>query len=1005
MANLYAWQKIDYVIPGRPFGDGVDGPITISGDPNTRTTVTGTDTQSTSTLGSAILSNGDLVKLVQTQGTGAGNWQYNMVLSGGGTTSITWSKPLHYTFGTGAQCVRIPRYTTVTVNAHTVTAWDGTLGGIEVICGRDSVTLAQTVTFSGKGFRGNSSAKYAGESYTGAGARGQSANAGAGGGTGDEHKAGGGGAGHKNNGSNGTQQEGGLPGYGGSSYGSDDLLTIFLGSSGGSGISVNPGGNGGSILEVISKSITVSNTVNNDGTQGGGGDINGGNGGGSGGSILLVAITVTLGSNLLTALGATGTSQSGIAPGGDGSIGRIAIHHSGTITGTTNPTFFDVTDTTLAETITQTTTAKASISNPISTPAGIILIWTGTNASIPLDWERVTSLDGKFLKGTANGVDPNTTGGSDTHSHTSPTHTHSMVSHGHAIVTNGDSDSRGNEPGSSVADVGHTHSGTINGLSGGTLNDATSYQSASTLPPYYEVIFITPARDSANVVNGIIAFFGISTTPNGWTFCNGDSSTPDLRNKYLRGAGTGANSGTTGGTLNHAHTVDHGHTAVGHTHSGSSGGNTYNNRSNAGGPSAAGSHSHTIYLDSASTSVNSYTGSAGSGDTVEVSYKKLIPIQSDGTQPSSGLIAIWLGTLATIPAGWILCDGSNVTLDLRGLYPKCSDTTGNVGGIGGANTHTHAASNSHTHTATGTHTHSGSTDTFNANLGVNGDAGVHSSVTHSHTLNSVDSQTASWNNQTISADSASNEPAYRTVAFIQYSFTTATKIVTAKAAIKTIVTRTVTSKARIKRTFPVSINAKSDIKSNVIQTINAKAVVGIVFRIQAKGDIKKFAIPRTIQVKGALQLLQEYSLISKGNIKSIIPQTIQSIGTIFKEGSITEPSFGGITLPFPSEAIIEPLYEVAENTTLKGETRRKVMARKYKYTLGWDTMFVANYNALEAIVNILGDAIFIYEKWPQSITGIDCIASLSSRKLEYGTGDSTYVSSVILTLTEVESRI
>ena len=55
---------------------------------------------------------------------------------------------------------------------------------------------------------------------------------------------------------------------------------------------------------------------------------------------------------------------------------------------------------------------------------GVIFIWTGTNASIPAGWERVTSLDSKYPKAITNtSTEPNTTGGSDTHSH-SATATH-----------------------------------------------------------------------------------------------------------------------------------------------------------------------------------------------------------------------------------------------------------------------------------------------------------------------------------------------------------------------------------------------------------------------------------------------------------------------------------------------------------------------------------------------------------------------------------------------------
>ena len=122
-------------------------------------------------------------------------------------------------------------------------------------------------------------------------------------------------------------------------------------------------------------------------------------------------------------------------------------------------------------------------------------------------------------------------------------------------------------------------------------------------------------------------------------------------------------------------------------------------------------------------------------------------------------------------------------------------------------------------------------------------------------------------------------------------------------------------------------------------------------------------------------------------------------------GNINAPTFGVATLPFPSEAIITPIWVSADNITLGGKTRRDVMARKYQYTLSWNYMSVTDYNALETVINALVAATFIYAKWPQSITpGVSCLASLSARKLEAGVGDS-YWSSVTLVLIEVESRI
>ena len=49
-------------------------------------------------------------------------------------------------------------------------------------------------------------------------------------------------------------------------------------------------------------------------------------------------------------------------------------------------------------------------------------------------------------------------------------------------------------------------------------------------------------------------------------------------------------------------------------------------------------------------------------------------------------IAIWSGTLETIPAGWRICDGTCDTPDLRDKFVKGAGTPNETGG---ADTHTH----------------------------------------------------------------------------------------------------------------------------------------------------------------------------------------------------------------------------------------------------------------------------------------------------------------------------
>lgn len=61
---------------------------------------------------------------------------------------------------------------------------------------------------------------------------------------------------------------------------------------------------------------------------------------------------------------------------------------------------------------------------------------------------------------------------------------------------------------------------------------------------------------------------------------------------------------------------------------------------------------------------------------------------------------MWGGLLANIPSGWVLCDGSNGTPDLRERFVKGAAAGANPGATGGSASHTHAA-----HTGVINHTH------------------------------------------------------------------------------------------------------------------------------------------------------------------------------------------------------------------------------------------------------------------------------------------------------------
>jgi microcystin-dependent protein len=84
--------------------------------------------------------------------------------------------------------------------------------------------------------------------------------------------------------------------------------------------------------------------------------------------------------------------------------------------------------------------------------------------------------------------------------------------------------------------------------------------------------FVTTAIASAFPSGGIILWSGsIATIPTGWVLCNGSNSTPDLRDRFIVGAGNSYAVAATGGSAN-AITVAHTHTATstvidpGHAH-------------------------------------------------------------------------------------------------------------------------------------------------------------------------------------------------------------------------------------------------------------------------------------------------------------------------------------------------------------------------------------------------------------------------------------------------------
>lgn len=128
----------------------------------------------------------------------------------------------------------------------------------------------------------------------------------------------------------------------------------------------------------------------------------------------------------------------------------------------------------------------------------------------------------------------------------------------------------------------------------------------------------------------------------------------------------------------------------------------------------------------------------------------------------AGMIMLWSGSSASIPSGWLLCDGSNSTPDLRNRFVVGATSTYAVGATGGS---ADAIVVSHTHTATVTdpgHLHTAAVFQ-QGGANVNGNPGT--------TLNSGNTSTATTgitvaNSTTGSSGTNANLPPYYALCYI-----------------------------------------------------------------------------------------------------------------------------------------------------------------------------------------------------------------------------------------------
>jgi hypothetical protein len=166
-----------------------------------------------------------------------------------------------------------------------------------------------------------------------------------------------------------------------------------------------------------------------------------------------------------------------------------------------------------------------------------------------------------------------------------------------------------------------------------------------------------------------------------------------------------------------------------------------------------------------------------SSDVVIQTYDNLYGIIGTAPTPATptpaGVIVLWSGSIGSIPAGWVLCNGSNGTPDLRDRFVVGAGSTYAVDATGGSAdaivvSHTHTASSSSSVTDPG-HTHNFTVfsnddpDGTSASSGTTGTAYTASTV--SNTTGITVSTTTTVDSQGVSGTNA-NLPPYYALAYI-----------------------------------------------------------------------------------------------------------------------------------------------------------------------------------------------------------------------------------------------
>jgi len=239
-------------------------------------------------------------------------------------------------------------------------------------------------------------------------------------------------------------------------------------------------------------------------------------------------------------------------------------------------------------------------------------------------------------------------------------------------------------------------------------SDGNSYRCLGT-----NVVDVDPTTDDGtnwfglSIPSGVITMWSgaVGAVPAGWALCNGSNGTPDLRDRFVIGAGGDRAVGTTSdgtipshshasGTLDNDTAANHTHTGPSHTHTGPSHRHTGPSHTHGSGTIATnstGAHQHTQRRASG-TALNDWVSTLGDGSS------------GMGNRYEETTIAQTTNRILTASAGAHSHSVSGSTAS-GGTGNTGYSGTGNTGSSGTANT---GSSGSHSHTISGSTATNGS---------------------------------------------------------------------------------------------------------------------------------------------------------------------------------------------------------------------------------------------------------------------------------------------------------